>query len=135
MVVVSSDRKRRAGKRFSDDDILAMLEGKSPTPRATARHTTPELAIEVETLRTPEESPTDQLLPLAPDDITAHFQLAMPVIIERQEASLQLLKSIDQSAKLIAEHTGRLVWAFIIVPKIFAVIYIAWSLLALAIEA
>lgn len=127
-------------KRVSDDDILAMIEGESPAPRVAARQRPrrpPELAIESETLRTPEDPPPsyDQLQPLDPDDITGHFQLAMPVIIERQEASLQLLKSIDRSAKIIAENTSRLVWAFIIVPAIIALIYIAWSLLVVAIEA
>lgn len=126
-----------ADDAVSDDDILDFLgDTTKPDPRPKQP-----MAVPIDALKGPSEAPPprevkfrDQPKLATDEELLQHFQMAMPVIIERQEASLQLLKSIEKNARLIEEHSRRMVWAFITVPAIFAVLYFLWTLVRVGME-
>ena len=123
----------------SDGDILDLLDGKQvDLPRPKQR--TSKSARDADA----ESSERDSIVPeLAgktggsdrqPDELLPHFQMAMQVLMERQETSIKLLTSIADIGRQIERHCARMVWAFITVPAILVLLYFAWMLLTIAFE-
>ena len=91
---------------FGDDEIVEFFD-KSPVDGETIRET----------------PPTGHS---ADGDLLHHFKLAVQVIIEQQNTSVQLITRIEQHAKRIERHNARLVWALVTVPAIVGLLTLIW---------